>query len=213
MFFENKIPLFLPITGIAIVFVIIVIVIISILVKNINKKRYKTMFLNIETVLKKVVAQDPENSNLNKIEYANKKAPRLPYDYILDTKSYKYYVKVVPNFGGYEICVNNSVKWQIRKTFNDESMNFVPEIEELMRLELPKDDETREARKLYIIYPGARSLLRYINECEMEFVHPNTNVYGTNIMTYNDLDENIDFIPREHEVKEKNKNTQLSLKI
>ena len=32
-------------------------------------------------------------------------------------------------------------------------------------------------------------------------------------MTYNDLDENIDFIPREHEVKEKNKNTQLSLKI
>jgi len=212
MIYSNSIPLFLPIVGIVIVAVIILIIFISILVKKINKKRYKNMFQNIETLLNKIVNQDPENSNLNKIEYPNKKAPKLPYDYILDTKDYKYYVKVVPNFGGYEICVNNSVKWQIRKTFNDESMNFVPEIEELMRMELPKDDD-RVPRKLYIIYPNARSLLRYINECEMVFVHPNTDVYGTNIMTYNDLEENIDFLPREHEVKEKNKNTQLSLKI
>lgn len=212
MIYSNSIPLFLPIVGIVIVAVIILIIFISILVKKINKKRYKNMFQNIETLLNKIVNQDPENSNLNKIEYPNKKAPKLPYDYILDTKDYKYYVKVVPNFGGYEICVNNSVKWQIRKTFNDESMNFVPEIEELMRMELPKDD-ARVPRKLYIIYPNARSLLRYINECEMVFVHPNTDVYGTNIMTYNDLEENIDFLPREHEVKEKNKNTQLSLKI
>ena len=94
MIYSNSIPLFLPIVGIVIVAVIILIIFISILVKKINKKRYKNMFQNIETLLNKIVNQDPENSNLNKIEYPNKKAPKLPYDYILDTKDYKYYVKV-----------------------------------------------------------------------------------------------------------------------
>lgn len=196
-----------------IVSIILIIILFSVSLSIHNKRRIRTMFNNIENVLNSVVNIDKENSELKKIEYENKKAPRLPYDYILKTRDYFYYIKVVDNNGGHEICVNNSVKWQIRKSFNDESMHFVPEIEELMRMELPREDENRIPRKLYIIYPNARSLLRYINECEMEFVHPNTDVYGTNIITYNDLKENIDFIPRTHEKKTKEKNTQLSLKI
>ena len=201
------------ILSIVVVLIIALIIFVSVLLNVINKKRIKTMFSDVEKILENVVNLDKENSEFKKIEYENKKAHRLPYDYILKTRDYFYYIKVVDNFGGPEICVNNSVKWQIRKTFKDESMKFVPEIEELMRMELVREDENRIPRKLYIIYPNARSLLRYINECEMEFVHPNTDVYGTNIMTYTDLKENIDFIPRTHEKKSKEKNTQLSLKI
>lgn len=197
----------------AAIFIIVLIIFFFVFLSALNKKRIKTMFSNVEKILKNVVEIDPENSELKKIQYENKKAPKLPYDYILKTKDYLYYIKIVDNNGGHEICVNNSVKWQIRRSFNDESMHFVPEIEELMRMELPREDENRTPRKLYIIYPNARSLLRYINECEMEFIHPNTDVYGTNIITYNDLKENIDFIPRAHEKKNKEKNTQLSLKI
>ncbi len=197
----------------AVLLLIVLIVSASLIISGLNRKRIRTMFSNVEKVLTDIVNVDKENSELKKIEYESKKAPKMPYDYILKTNDYLYYIKVVDNNGGHEICVNNSVKWQIRKSFNDESMHFVPEIEELMRMELPREDENRIPKKIYIIYPNARSLLRYINECEMEFVHPNTDVYGTNIITYNDLKENIDFIPRTHEKKNKEKNTQLSLKI
>ncbi len=191
---------------------ILVIVFLVTLINVIKKKRIRTMFSDIDNILSDIVNLDKENSEYKKIEYDNKKAERLPYDYILKTKDFCYYIKVVDNNGGHEICVNNSVKWQIRKSFNDESMNFVPEIDELMRMELERVDD-RIPKKLYIIYPNARSLLRYINECEMEFVHPTTDVYGTNIITYNDLKENLDFIPRFHKKNDKDKNVQLSLKI
>ncbi len=210
--FLNIPPLLTIILG-SVLFLIVLLIFLIVLINTLNKKRIEKMFTNVNTLLNKIVDCDKDSSNLKKIEYESKKSPRLPYDFILDTESYRYYIKVVDNHSCAEICVNNSVKWQIRKSFNDESMRFVPEIEELMRMELPKD-ENRIPKKLYIIYPGARSLLRYINECEMEFVHPNTDVYGTNIVSYNDLIENIDFIPRKINRKEKeDKNIQLSLKI
>lgn len=208
-----QIPLFIFITIGVILFIISGLVFLFILINQLNKNRIKNMFKDVENLLTKIVMLDRENSELIKIEYDAKKDTRHSYDYVLKTKGYSYYIKVVDNHSGYEICVNNSVKWQIRKSFNDESMNFVPDIEELMRMELPREIDDRIPKKLYIIYPGARSLLRYINECEMEFVHPTTDVYGTNIITYNDLKENIDFIPREYVKKDKDKNTQLSLKI
>ena len=208
-----QIPPFIFITIGAILFIIALIVFFFVLVNRLNKKRIKNMFKDVEDILTQIVIQDKENSELIKIEYDAKKDTRHAYDFILRTKSFSYYIKVVDNHSGYEICVNNSVKWQIRKSFNDESMNFVPDIEELMRMELPKEFDERITKKLYLIYPGARSLLRYINECEMEFVHPTTDVYGTTIITFNDLKENIDFIPREYVKKNKDKNTQLSLKI
>ncbi len=211
MFF--KIPVFVFISAGVVVFLISVIVFLIIFFNQLNKNRIKKMFKDVEDVLTEIVMQDKDNSELIKIEYDTKKENRHAYDFILRTKSFSYYIKVVDNHSGYEICVNNSVKWQIRKSFNDESMNFVPDIEELMRMELPKEFDEKIPKKLYIIYPGARSLLRYINECEMEFVHPTTDVYGTNIITFSDLKENIDFIPREYEKKNKDKNTQLSLKI
>ena len=64
-------------------------------------------------------------------------------------------------------------------------MNFVPNVDKLMRLDL----EDPKSRKLYIIYPNATSLLKYINECEMVFVRPETDVYGTNVISYAGLKE------------------------
>ncbi|MBQ7642172.1 MAG: hypothetical protein IJS83_06850 [Acholeplasmatales bacterium] len=207
------IPPFVYIIIGVIAFIFVLLIALIILLNILNRRRIKNMFTNVYNLLNQIVNLDKDNSELNRIEYDLKKNQKPPYDFVLKTEGYIYYIKVVDNHSGYEICVNNSVKWQIRKTFADESMNFVSDIEELMRMELPREDSTRIPKKLYIIYPGARSLLRYINECEMEFIHPTTDVYGTNIITYNDLKENIDFIPRKHVKKDKDKNTQLSLKI
>ena len=66
-------------------------------------------------------------------------------------------------------------------------MRFVENIEGLMRMD---EENERNAKRLYIVYPNARTLLKYINECEMVFIHPDTDVYGTNIISYVALKEN-----------------------
>ncbi|MGM9969343.1 MAG: hypothetical protein ACI35S_02995 [Anaeroplasma sp.] len=172
---------------------IITILIIIFINKFFKKKQITKMTHEIEGILNEIVLLDKENTSIKKMDIA-KKDDVLPYDYILETKKYRYYIKIVLNSGNQEICVNNSVKWQLRKSFNDESLRFVPNIEELMRLDIPTAEDKKINKKLFLIYPNARSLLKYINECEMEFVHPNTDVYGSNIITFINLKEHLDII-------------------
>ena len=172
--------------------VIIFLLILFIIIYNLIKKwRTTKMFYDCEKVLQSLI--DKNNPNQYKIERINSKEP---YDYIFRTPKYNYYIQIVPNFGAYEICINNSVKWQIRKSFNDESMNFVPNVDKLMRIDI--DDP--KARKLYIIYPNATSLLKYINECEMVFVRPETDVYGANVIPYAGLKERPELFNKINEI-------------
>lgn len=167
--------------------IIFIIIITSIIIVSINiskKNSVKKMYEDIEKLFSSII---PQNSD----GYRFERKTNLEYDYLFETPNYKYYIKVIPNSGNQEICVNNSVKWQLRKSFNDESMRFVQNVEGLMRLEV---EEQKKIKKLYIIYPNARSLLKYINECEMIFIHPDTDVYGCNIIPYIALKENKDLI-------------------
>lgn len=160
------------------ILLIVLIVVLTIIYKKVNKKVLNAMYENIYNVLKEV--QDNIDGD-SKIIRANART----HDYYFETLNKKYYIKIVYNPGNHEICVNNALKWQLRKSFNDDRMYFVEGIEPLMRMEISASN--KETKKLYIVYPNARSLLKYINECEMVFVNPNTDVYGTNIMTFNDF--------------------------
>jgi len=175
-----------------IVFIIIMIILGSIL----QKKQINKMYKEVEILLDKIVSIKPEDYSYTRVEKPKKKsdASQMPFDYVLESKKYRYHIKLISNIGNQEICVNNSVKWQLRKSFNDETLRFVENVEQLMRLDLPNSSNNKANKKLYIIYPNARSLLKYINECEMEFVHPHTDVYGTNIITYVALCEHMDLI-------------------
>jgi len=175
---------FTIIGSISLLFLIVIAIILSTVFK---KNRLRKMYNHIEEIFKSYVKDHYDY----KFEVAQKS---LEYDYLFETTRFKYYIKIVPNFNNQEITVNNSVKWQLRKSFNDESLRFVNGIEPLMRLELPTNEDNKINKKLYIVYPNARSLLKYINECEMEFVHADTDVYGTNIITYVNLKENRDII-------------------
>lgn len=184
---------------------------------TIKKHKIRNMYLAIDQLLNQIVK---ENENF---ELAKSTEPE--YDYKLKTNNNVYYLKVIPNFDSEEITINNSVKWQLRKSFNDETMRFVPDVEGFMRYEFPEDEiiESKKKKatnvnekemtfsdlgldlnekkdkkqykkniKMYIVYPNARSLLMYINECEMKFVNPTTDVYGTNVITFQELVKNRD---------------------
>ncbi len=107
------------------------------------------------------------------------------FDYILEDKTSKTYVKIIPNFQNYEILINSKTKWQIKKSANDDSNTMVEGIE----IPMLKDvgDGSKEVKKLFIIYPSARMLMMAVNECEYEFIYPDTNVYDSTVLTYKEL--------------------------
>ena len=57
---------------------------------------------------------------------------------------------------------------------------------ELIRFD-SKKDKHKSPRKLFIIYPSAPSILMIVNECEYEIVNSSTDVYGNNIITFENL--------------------------
>ncbi len=115
------------------------------------------------------------------------------YDFYFEDSSDIYYIKVINNFSSKEICINNAIKWQLR-TFNshNEKLNFVEDIESLMRLDL--NNNIKKEHKLFIIYPNVTTLLKVINECEMVFVYPETDVFGSNVVSYKKLLEDVNVL-------------------
>ena len=169
------------IRAVIIIAVIVISLFILIILYNVYKnQRRAKMNKDIADALNNLRIKTKEN------EFEIKKSNDKAYDYIFKTPNSLFYIKVIPNFSNYEICINNSVKWQIRKSFGDDSLNFVDGVEDLMRMEF----EQKNAKKLYIIYPNAKALLKYINECEMVFVKPETNIYGASVVSYQALKEN-----------------------
>jgi len=170
---------------IVIAIIVFLLITIGIVFSIISKKQTKKMNEDIQKLL-----EDAKNSTNGELLHEAKDE----YDYILKTTKYYYYIKIIPNFSNQEITINNATKWQLRRTINDTSLRYVENVEPLMRMDVSTTVENRETIKLYIIYPTAKTLLRYINECEMEFVSHKTDVYGTKVVTYNNLLSNRDSI-------------------
>ena len=187
---------------------IILLIIFSLITYRIIKKHNdKKTILTVEQLLLNLSKENPKR-HFNKA--LKVKGENVPYDYVFYAEDKILFIKIIPNSGNAEICVNNSVKWQIRKSIDDRSLNFVPNVEKFMRYKITNDDckdvkitSEYKAYKIFLIYPNARSLLRYINECEMEFVYPQTDVYGTRIITYKALNEHHELL---FNLEEKEKN-------
>lgn len=168
------------------VLVLHVLALIFFVIKGILVKRKKKMFQAIEGLLNEYVKADPLHAKLDRVNMPE-------YDYILTTRELKLYIMVIPNFTCGEICINSPTKWQFRRTYKDDIVRFVPRVDKLMRFDPPYEAGLR-SKRLYIIYPNSKSLLRYINECEMEFVRPETDLNGTSVVTYQELLEHRDSI-------------------
>ena len=150
--------------------------------KHINEKRKKDCFNLLEKI-----CNNSKNDNYV-LETVNNKE----YDYYIETEKDKFYIKLINNPSNQEICVNNAIKWQLRRSMYEKEMRFVDGVENLMRLDLKNEGKTNH--KIYIIYPNARALLKVINECEMVFINPTTDIYGARILTYRQLEEDNDLL-------------------
>lgn len=159
---------------------LLVIIIVSIFTFVIyTKQKTKKRKMDIVKLFKK-------SCELKKIEnYTLDFVKKNTHDFYFEDEHVQMYIKIIYNFSNQEICINNAIKWQLRRKGSDDSLNYVEGIEPLMRLDF--EGSSKKQKKLFIVYPGARAILKVINECEMIFVYPDTDVYGARIVSYTEL--------------------------
>jgi len=171
-FLINTLTIYLSLT--AIVLLILVISFINILLKNRSVN-------NVIIALEKNLSNTPESFIIKrfKTKYS---------DIICESDNSLFYVKILFNPSNSEICVNNKTLWQVRKHKGDNKVAFLKEVSPLMNINLTeKNIQKKQVKKIFLIYRDTRSLLMYINESEMVFVEPRTDVYGATVITYNEL--------------------------
>ena len=173
----------------------VVLVLVNFFAVIITKIAYKTnrqnkMYLNINKILDDFVELDDVNNSYER-NFKFKSQYKNLYDYLLKTKNFDYYIKIVQNHNLNEITVNSSVKWYVRK--NAKKGFYLADIEPFIRMNFNSEDK-KIVRKIILVYPESNSLLRYINDCELEFITPYTEIYGCYVMTYKQLSEQLDLI-------------------
>ena len=116
------------------------------------------------------------------------KEKNKPYDYTLEINNNKYLLKLVSIPEHALLQINNKNTWEVKYGAGEQIgkaqpySKYLSTIQDFMKYK-PNDDEIKVA----IIIPKAKEIVMYINECEIEFVTPNTNVYGTRIINCNDF--------------------------
>lgn len=168
-----------PIVVISVVTITILVLVLFFVHKFKINRRNEKLYTDITKIFDNIKSQKEnfsyEKSNMNEC------------DYILTTAKYKYFVKIIKNFNEDDICINSALKWNFGKALCSDKSKDVKENVDLIRLDLKKEKNGKKPRKLFIIYPSAKSILMIVNECEYEFVNSSTDVYGNNIVTYENL--------------------------
>lgn len=159
--------------------IIIVIVLIILFTINIVKKE-KT----------KVSELNDFYNQLHKLNYEIIECQKECYDLEIKNKNITFIVKLItiPEFA--EIQINNQTTWEIKYGAGNKIgksqpySKYLKNINDFMNFPVNNNQQI----KVVIVSPTPKKIVKYINECEIEFVTPYTNVYGTRIISYKNLE-------------------------
>lgn len=109
------------------------------------------------------------------------------YDFKLENADFIYLFKIVYNYDCREIALNSKNYW-VRNGTVVSSKNSGVLIEGIYDLINKKDFEyDKNIKKIYVIYPSARTLLKTINESEVVFIKPELDCFGVKVTNFTDL--------------------------
>ena len=128
-------------------------------------------------------------AGIENVKNVNSKA--FDYEMILNDRT--YLIKMIYNPKSYEINVNSKKYWQVNRGIvsSRKSGEQMQKVYDLINFDLKEKNYSKNTVKLYVIYPFSKRLLKVINECEMIFIKPNTDIYGCRIINFNTLEEDI----------------------
>ncbi|HHU24581.1 MAG: hypothetical protein PHG08_05600 [Bacilli bacterium] len=114
----------------------------------------------------------------------------LPYDFAFERDGVTYHVKVIviPKYA--EIIINAKTTWELRYGAGNTPgkvqpiKKYLPGIGKFMNYQT--DEQTK---KIVVLTPDAKKKVKYINENEMVFVGPETNVYGIQLLNESEFKE------------------------
>lgn len=114
------------------------------------------------------------------------------FDFEVSYNSKTYLVKMIYHPTCAEINVNSRDYWQINKgtVSSRKSGEQMKGVYDLINFKLTDNNYPKNTVKLYVIYPDSKCLMKVLNECEMKFITPDTDIYGTKVNRFIDLEEN-----------------------
>ena len=121
------------------------------------------------------------------------------YDFIIESKSKLFLIKVVYANYRNEIVMANAKRWYLNalrdSTKASKNIRVMNEIEALVTYD---NDTNKDLSKLFLIYTGAGKIVKYINESELVFVTPKIDCWGYKVINYDDINVYFDeFLRRE----------------
>lgn len=119
-------------------------------------------------------------SSKNNFEIEIKRRQRL-----ISIKGDKIYLIKVLFTNHNEIVITNKTTWIVYKNGKLDINNQIKGIRSFMSI----DDEVS---KIVVVYPYAR-ILKYINECEMVLVDSKTDVFGSKVILYSQIKDDLKF--------------------
>ena len=162
--------------------IIVLLIVIAIIVFSYIKKRnaYKRLYNTLVEIA----------SSENVIEKKGCKA----FDYEVKHNEKIYLIKMIYHPGCYEINVNAKDYFQVNRgtVSSRKSGEKMNNVYDLINFNLEENNYPKNTVKLYVVYPYSATLLKVLNECEYQFIKPNTNLYGTKMTNFTELKDNFD---------------------
>lgn len=120
-------------------------------------------------------------------EYTFEKSNNPLYQYDLKINDDKFILKTVSIPSYAEVQINNKVTWEIKYGAGKTVGKAQPNRKYLSGIAGFMNYQNQDVTKVVVLIPESKQTVMYINECEIEFVTPQTNVYGTRIINYHDF--------------------------
>lgn len=127
------------------------------------------------------------NSKHISYQITNLKNTNLPGDFFLEINRQKYLIKLilVPKYA--EIIVNAKTTWELRYGAGNTPGKAHPIKKYLPKMNLFMNYQNDEFLKVVVFKPDVKKKVRYLNESEMDFLEPKTNVYGVRVLNESEL--------------------------
>lgn len=153
----------------------IIIIVIIVLVAISNNKSKECAFSEFQ-------------SKIKELGYEIENVQNSSYNYIIKNEQITFLVKLIniPQYA--EIQINNKTTWEIKygagNTLGKAQpySKYLKDITTFVNLQ-PSNNEI----KVVIASPHPKKMVKWINECEIVFIDPYTDVYGLRLISYKDL--------------------------
>lgn len=135
-----------------------------------------------ENILELLATIAKENKIIN---YKLRWVKRKPYDIYYETITHIYNIRVLPNYKHKELFLESKTKW-VMVNHIEEKKHQDAKIKNFINYN-PLPQGKKDIIKIVLVYPNAKAIIKFINQCELNFIYDDKEVYGVKVITYENL--------------------------